>query len=156
MWYDFYPTSCVFSIPETWRGDRKHITSWIKIVSHHKTWEILFITYLPPNTRFLDFILETAWRRNTQSGVCNYKNKLLAQGLVAVTKLLARDCQVLAQVLCIKKPQNNVKLDLSFSHSSKKCRTLFVWSYFLFFDDIVSSTGTIPWAFELVLLSIVV
>jgi hypothetical protein len=48
----FYPTRCVFSIPEPWRGVRKHTTSWIKIISHHKTWEILFITYLPPHTCF--------------------------------------------------------------------------------------------------------
>ena len=35
--YDFYPT--VFSIPEPLRGDRKHTTSWIKIISN--PWEIL-------------------------------------------------------------------------------------------------------------------
>ena len=44
--YDFYPTSCVFFIPEPWRGDRKHSTSWIKIIANPKPWEILFITYL--------------------------------------------------------------------------------------------------------------
>ena len=42
--YDFYPTSCVFSIPKPWRWDRKHSTSWIKIISNPKAWEILFIT----------------------------------------------------------------------------------------------------------------
>jgi hypothetical protein len=55
LWCDFYPTNCVFSkaIPEPWRGDRKRTTSWIKIIAHHnKTWEILFITYLPPHICF--------------------------------------------------------------------------------------------------------
>ena len=33
---DFYPTSYVYSIPEPWRGDRKHMTRWIKIISTHK------------------------------------------------------------------------------------------------------------------------
>ena len=36
-------------------GDRQQTTRWIKIISHHKTWEILFITYLPPN--YLSFEL---------------------------------------------------------------------------------------------------
>jgi hypothetical protein len=59
----------VFSNPEPWRGDRKH-TSWIKIISHHKTWGILFITYLPPHTCFFpDFILQMAWRRNTRCDI---------------------------------------------------------------------------------------
>jgi hypothetical protein len=44
--------NCVFSILEPRRGDRKHTTSWIKIISHHIPWEILFITYLPPHTCF--------------------------------------------------------------------------------------------------------
>jgi hypothetical protein len=39
--YDFYPTSCVFSIPETW--------------------DILFITYLPPHTCFFLTLL-FKWR----------------------------------------------------------------------------------------------
>jgi hypothetical protein len=39
-------------IPEPWRGDRHHTMSWIKIISHHKTWAILFITYLPPTYLF--------------------------------------------------------------------------------------------------------
>jgi hypothetical protein len=52
MWYDFYPTNFVFSVPEPWRGDKKHTTSWIKIISHHKPREILFITYIPPHTCF--------------------------------------------------------------------------------------------------------
>jgi hypothetical protein len=43
MWYDFYPMSCVFSIPAPRLRDRKHM-SWMKVISHHKTWEILFIT----------------------------------------------------------------------------------------------------------------
>ena len=34
---------CVF-IPQPWRGDIKHTTSWIKIIFNHKQWEILFIT----------------------------------------------------------------------------------------------------------------
>ena len=42
--YDFYPTGCVFSIPKPWRGDKKYTTSWIKIISNHKPWEIRFIT----------------------------------------------------------------------------------------------------------------
>ena len=33
-----------FSIPEPCRGERKHSTSWIKIISKPKPWEILFIT----------------------------------------------------------------------------------------------------------------
>jgi hypothetical protein len=52
----------VFYIPEPWIEN----TSWIKIISHHKTWKILFITYLPPHTcLFGVFILQMAWRRNT-------------------------------------------------------------------------------------------
>jgi hypothetical protein len=42
-WYDFYPTRCVFSIPSPRLADRKHTIRWIKIISHHKTWEILYI-----------------------------------------------------------------------------------------------------------------
>jgi hypothetical protein len=42
----------VFSIPKPWQGDRKHTISWIKIISHYETWEILFITYLPPHICF--------------------------------------------------------------------------------------------------------
>ena len=42
--YDFYPTSCVFSIPKPWQGDRKDTSSWIKIICNLKLWEILFIT----------------------------------------------------------------------------------------------------------------
>jgi hypothetical protein len=37
---------------EPWRGDEKHTTSWMKIISHHKTLEILFITYLAAHTGF--------------------------------------------------------------------------------------------------------
>jgi hypothetical protein len=60
IWYDFYPTICVISIPEPLRGDRNHM-SWIKIILHHKTWNILFITHLPPTYLFcilysLDFV----------------------------------------------------------------------------------------------------
>jgi hypothetical protein len=44
IWYDFYPTRCVFSIPEPRLGDRKHKTRWIKIISNHKPWEILYLT----------------------------------------------------------------------------------------------------------------
>ena len=33
----------------------ENTTSWIKIISHHKTWEILFITYLPPTYLFCIF-----------------------------------------------------------------------------------------------------
>jgi hypothetical protein len=53
MWYDFYPTSCVFSIPEPWQGDRKthneldinHITSQTMGVSfyHIYTTPYLFL-----------------------------------------------------------------------------------------------------------------
>jgi hypothetical protein len=39
----FYPTRCVISIPSPRLRDRKHTTLWIKIISHHKTWEILYI-----------------------------------------------------------------------------------------------------------------
>jgi hypothetical protein len=35
----------VFSIPSPRLGDRKHTTRWIKIISHHKPWEILYITH---------------------------------------------------------------------------------------------------------------
>jgi hypothetical protein len=41
MWYGFCQTRFVFSIPSPRLGDRKH-TSWIHIISHHKTWEILY------------------------------------------------------------------------------------------------------------------
>ena len=34
----------MYSIPEPWRGDRKHASSWIKIIYNHKPWVILFIT----------------------------------------------------------------------------------------------------------------
>jgi hypothetical protein len=44
MWYDFYPTRCVFSIPSPRLGDRKHTTRWMKIIPHHKPWEILYYT----------------------------------------------------------------------------------------------------------------
>jgi hypothetical protein len=30
--------NCVVSISEPWRGEKHHTTSWIKIISHHKTW----------------------------------------------------------------------------------------------------------------------
>jgi hypothetical protein len=42
--YDFYPTRCSFSIPSPRLGDRKH-TSWIKIISSHKPWEILYLSH---------------------------------------------------------------------------------------------------------------
>jgi hypothetical protein len=43
MWYDFYPTRCAFFIPSPRPRDRKHTTRWIKIISHHKPWEILYV-----------------------------------------------------------------------------------------------------------------
>jgi hypothetical protein len=43
IWYDFYPTRCVFSIPSPRLGDRKHKTRWLKIISNHKPWEILYL-----------------------------------------------------------------------------------------------------------------
>jgi hypothetical protein len=43
IWYDFYPTRCVFSVPSPRLGDRKHKTCWIKIISNHKPWEIVYI-----------------------------------------------------------------------------------------------------------------
>lgn len=47
-----YIQSCVFSIPEVWRGwDKKKTTiSWIKLIKHCKSWsrEILFITSFYP------------------------------------------------------------------------------------------------------------
>jgi hypothetical protein len=36
----------VFSIPSPKLRDRKHTTCWIKIVSHHKAWETVTITYV--------------------------------------------------------------------------------------------------------------
>jgi hypothetical protein len=49
MWYDFYPTHCMFS-PRL--GDRKHTTSLDnKIISHHKPWEILYILYFNGKTK---------------------------------------------------------------------------------------------------------
>jgi hypothetical protein len=45
MWCDFYPTHCVFSIPSPRLGDRKYATHWIKIISHHKPWEILYVLF---------------------------------------------------------------------------------------------------------------
>jgi hypothetical protein len=44
QWYDFYPTRCVFSIPSPRLGDRKYTTRWIKIISYHKPWEILYLS----------------------------------------------------------------------------------------------------------------
>jgi hypothetical protein len=43
MWYDFYLTHSVFSISSPRIGDRKHKTRWIKIISNHKPWEILYV-----------------------------------------------------------------------------------------------------------------
>jgi hypothetical protein len=42
-WASCYPTRCVSSIPSPRLRDRKHTTRWIKIISHHKPWEILYI-----------------------------------------------------------------------------------------------------------------
>ena len=36
-------TCCVFSIPSPRLGDRKHTTCWLKIISNHNPWEILYI-----------------------------------------------------------------------------------------------------------------
>jgi hypothetical protein len=36
----------VISIPSPRLGDRNHTTGWIKIISHHKPWEILYISVL--------------------------------------------------------------------------------------------------------------
>jgi hypothetical protein len=68
LWCDFYPTSCVFSIPEPWRGDRNHTTGWIKIISHHKTCMIDSFHYIlyHQHTSFVCFVLWTSWRRNTE------------------------------------------------------------------------------------------
>jgi hypothetical protein len=44
--YDLLPTHCVLSIPSPRLGDRKHTTHWIKIISHHKTQEILYMYYM--------------------------------------------------------------------------------------------------------------
>jgi hypothetical protein len=69
--YIGYPMFCdviwffinwVFSFPEPWRVDRKHTTSFIKVISYHKIQNILFITYL---LFIVTFIRRTAWRRNT-------------------------------------------------------------------------------------------
>jgi hypothetical protein len=46
MWYDFYSTRCVFSIPSPRLGERNHTARWIKIISHHKTWEILYLSHI--------------------------------------------------------------------------------------------------------------
>jgi hypothetical protein len=39
----FYPTRCVFSIPLSGLGERKHTSRWIRTISHHKPWEILYV-----------------------------------------------------------------------------------------------------------------
>jgi hypothetical protein len=46
IWYDFYPTLCVFSIPSPRLGDRKYKTRWIKVISNHKPWEILYLFFI--------------------------------------------------------------------------------------------------------------
>jgi hypothetical protein len=78
MWYDFYPMSCVFSIPTQRLGDRKH-TSWMKIISHHKTWEILFITpYLFLLTLFF------GGRGDTQ---CDIKKNYHMSGITFISRI---------------------------------------------------------------------
>jgi hypothetical protein len=42
LWCDMIFLQLVFSIPSPRLGDRKHKTHWIKIISHHKPWEILY------------------------------------------------------------------------------------------------------------------
>jgi hypothetical protein len=67
IWYDFYPAICVFSIPKP-----SHDVIWFYPMScvfsipELKSWEILFITYLSPNTCFVYFLLWVAWHGNTQ------------------------------------------------------------------------------------------
>jgi hypothetical protein len=44
LWFDMnFIQLVVFSIPSPRLGDRKHKTRWIKIISNHKPWEILYI-----------------------------------------------------------------------------------------------------------------
>jgi hypothetical protein len=61
LWYDFYPTSCVFSIPEPWPGDRNH-TSWIKIISHHKTWSLdFYLSHIYHQHTYMYFVYFILW-----------------------------------------------------------------------------------------------
>lgn len=39
----FNPTCCAFPIPMPWSEERKHITSLLKFIYHHKSRGILFI-----------------------------------------------------------------------------------------------------------------
>ena len=41
LWLDMI---YVFPIPSPRLGDRKHATHWIKIISNHKPWEILYLS----------------------------------------------------------------------------------------------------------------
>jgi hypothetical protein len=71
--------SRVFSIPEPWRGDRKRTTRWIKIISNHKPWEILFITYIPTHTIFsfiIFFVLYVAAQQFARRHIVNKQGKV--------------------------------------------------------------------------------
>ena len=41
--YEFYLSRCVFYIPLQRLGDITHTTRWMKIISNHKPWEILYL-----------------------------------------------------------------------------------------------------------------
>jgi hypothetical protein len=43
MWYDFYPTFCVFYILSPRLGDRKHITRWISHITSQTMGDPIFI-----------------------------------------------------------------------------------------------------------------
>jgi hypothetical protein len=56
MWYDFYPMSCAFSIPEPWRGDRKHELDKNHITSQ-STGDSFYHIFTTPYLLFVYFTL---------------------------------------------------------------------------------------------------
>ena len=55
-WILIFPTHWVFSIPSPRLRDRKHTTPWIKIISHHKPWEILYTWTSPISVVFRAYL----------------------------------------------------------------------------------------------------
>jgi hypothetical protein len=86
MWYDFYPTRCV-SIPSPRLGDRKHTTRWIKIISHHKPWKILYLRR--------EEQIRNPWFRKT----CSHINKI-NMGSPTVCSLIS----FISNELCVFNP----------------------------------------------------
>ena len=107
--YDFYPTLCVFSIPSPRLGDRKHTTRWIKIISNHKPWEILYL--------FFNIVFH-----RTYSYSFPFDHKLL--------KIECRSCRrsYHFKPFCIEEDLADVDVDDGFQ--CRLCRINF-WVYFL-------------------------